>query len=452
VFDGSVFSFEGVQVGSLTSDWGITTQSINQNRVRIEGSGGPVIPEDSSGILVTVLMRVECLTFASQVQRTLRIESYTGDMNDAFSPEPCTADFTYLPCSVLGDVNGDGSVTPGDAQDAFEIFLGVQVPDMCQQMTADANCSGDITPGDAQDIFEDFLGIIDLPACCADAQSAAPQVSIESERSDLLPVEELHHPQSRRVFPLNTAGRAGDIVSIPILVTDPQGISHFSLDMNYPSDMLEYLGIKKSPMTAEFDYLTGIEEIQGLVHIMGESTLPIESFHIGSLAVAVFRVKQGLPDRLPVLLFNADGDILNAEIRQGTFGRVNPELYEPGWVILGRAIHRPDGTLRIPVRVSGVSSIKSFGMEFRYSDTNLHFLSIEQAEIPQRFMALKGYESEPGFLRVGGYGLNGDLGKSPGVLFHLVFMSHGGSGEVELIDLWDDLQGFEFRKKNTRIE
>jgi hypothetical protein len=59
---------------------------------------------------------------------------------------------------------------------------------------------------------------------------------------------------------------------------------------------------------------------------------------------------------------------------------------------------------------------------------------------------------EAGFVRVGGYGLNKDQGRSPGVLFQLVFISHGGRGEVELVNLWDDLRDFEFRKRNTRIE
>jgi hypothetical protein len=59
---------------------------------------------------------------------------------------------------------------------------------------------------------------------------------------------------------------------------------------------------------------------------------------------------------------------------------------------------------------------------------------------------------EDGVVRIGGYGMNQVQKKSPGVLFNLVFFSSGGKGEVELINLYDDLQDFEFRKRNTRIE
>jgi hypothetical protein len=451
VFDGNVFTFEGIQTGSLTSDWTITTQTVNPNKVMIDGSGGAVIPVSSSGSLVTVLVRVKCLALTSEIIRNLRIQDYTGDMDDAFSPEPCSGAFTYTPCSILGDVNDDGSVTPGDAQEAFEIFLGVQTPDECQQMTADANCSGSITPGDAQEIFEHFLGIKTLPACCTTTQ-AAQQVSLAVRPSGLRPIEEIGYPELRQLYPLNTTGRPGEIVSVPILITYPQGISRFAFDMNYPSDLLEYLGVTKSPMTQEFEYVTGIEEIPGLIHIMGESAFPIESVSIGSLAVAVFRVRQGMPDRLPIILFNADQDIVNADIRQGSFIRVDPGMPEQGWIILGRAIPNPDGTVRIPVRVSGVSNMRSFGMEFRFSGEYLHFVGIEPSGISENFVAIQGYESEDGFVRVGGYGLNMVQKKSPGILFELVFIGHGGRGEVELVHLFDDLQQFEFRKRNTRIE
>ena len=64
----------------------------------------------------------------------------------------------------LGDVNCDGSVTPGDAQAAFDSFLGLSTPtcitngDVCP-----FGGDGSITPGDAQGIFNTFLGI--SPSC-----------------------------------------------------------------------------------------------------------------------------------------------------------------------------------------------------------------------------------------------------------------------------------------------
>ena len=156
-----------------------------------------------------------------------------------------------------------------------------------------------------------------------------------------------------------------------------------------------------------------------------------------------------LPDRLPILLFNPDHDVLNAEIQQGSFIRVGFEMQEPGWIILGKAFHERDGTIRIPVRVSRVFNMRSFGMEFRFSDKNLHFAGVEPSDISKDFLALDGNETEEGIIRIGGFGVNPVQKKSPGVLFYLVFFSRGGKGEVELIDLFDDIQDFDFRKRNT---
>ena len=73
------------------------------------------------------------------------------------------ATFT-LAVGIPGDVNCDGSVTPGDAQVAFDFFLGLSTPnciddgDVCP-----VGGDGSVTPGDAQGIFNMFLG---LPAPC----------------------------------------------------------------------------------------------------------------------------------------------------------------------------------------------------------------------------------------------------------------------------------------------
>jgi hypothetical protein len=453
VFDGGVFSFEGTQVGTLTTNWSITSQTVSQNRVRIQGTGGTVIPVSSGGILVTLLMKVKCLSLTSETPKNLRIENYTGDMSDAFTPEPCTSIFTFKPCPVLGDINGDGGVTPGDAQDAFEIFLGILLPDMCQQAVSDADCNGSTTPGDAQDIFEHFLGITTLPACCADApQTQQMSISLIQRPFGPYAVDREGIPESRTLFPLNTKGQPGTFVSIPVLVTNPSGISRFSFDMNYPYEMLDYLGVKKSPLTAEFDFVVGTYETQGLIHIEGESQFPIESSDSGSLAVVVFRVREGLPDQLPVILFDPDQDLLNAEIEQGSFIRIDPFEQHRGWVILGRARTGADGFVRIPVRVSHAFGTKAFGMEFRYSGINLDFVGIEHSDHSKNFMVLEGFAKEEGILRVGGYGMSQFQAKNPGVLFELVFHRSGGRGDVELVELFDEFRNFEMRKSNTRIE
>ena len=69
-------------------------------------------------------------------------------------------------CPHDGDVNQDGNLTPGDALQAFQHFLGRATPalDDCQQAHANAENpqSSSITPGDALCIFQRFLRFLRL--------------------------------------------------------------------------------------------------------------------------------------------------------------------------------------------------------------------------------------------------------------------------------------------------
>jgi len=60
---------------------------------------------------------------------------------------------------TIGDVNGDGRVTPSDASAAFQLYLTKEWEDMTalEQFSADNNESSSITPSDASSIFEKYL-------------------------------------------------------------------------------------------------------------------------------------------------------------------------------------------------------------------------------------------------------------------------------------------------------
>lgn len=62
------------------------------------------------------------------------------------------------PCTHDGDVSGDGSITAGDAQLAFQITLGEFIPTYEESCAADCDGNGQITAGDAQAIFMKVLG------------------------------------------------------------------------------------------------------------------------------------------------------------------------------------------------------------------------------------------------------------------------------------------------------
>jgi len=74
---------------------------------------------------------------------------------------------TAVPCDHSGDVNGDGQVTPGDAQRTFDIYLScaLQNPTRDEYCAADfcgsgeiEPCDNSVTPSDAQGIMRFYLG------------------------------------------------------------------------------------------------------------------------------------------------------------------------------------------------------------------------------------------------------------------------------------------------------
>ncbi len=62
-------------------------------------------------------------------------------------------------CINSGDVNQDGTLTAGDAQDAFNIVMGLLTPTPEQACAADCTGDGSITAGDAQEIFSAVMGM-----------------------------------------------------------------------------------------------------------------------------------------------------------------------------------------------------------------------------------------------------------------------------------------------------
>ena len=62
-------------------------------------------------------------------------------------------------CQHHGDINHDYEITAGDAQQTFQIALGIITPTFFETCAADCNGDGDITAGDAQSVFLTALGL-----------------------------------------------------------------------------------------------------------------------------------------------------------------------------------------------------------------------------------------------------------------------------------------------------
>jgi len=451
-YDSTLFSLKSIKKGSLTSDWSMIGGDEETPGTIIIGGvtgGGKSIEKRSDGTLVRIWLKVKCGSFTADNESEIMIENYKDGIK-GFSPEPCIAKITLVPCSRVGDVNGDGDVTPGDAQNTLEIYLGKRIPEFCQRTTSDSNGNESTTPGDAQDIFEHYLGKREIPECHDDGStgtsSAASLTSLRKTKDN-----KRIRPSKAKLYPLNTIGYSGKTVNIPIIITNPEGISSFSFDVNYLPELLEYAGIRRSQLTNEFDYVRGIEEIEGLIRVEGECKQPITYNKYASLAVLVFRVKEGVNGTLPIIVYNPGKDLFNVEIDDGTFLGLEYFDEQQRFLNLGKAIIMPDMTLRIPVEVSSAFNIKSFGLEIKYPEEKMVFAGINRGELTKNFTAVEGNELEPGVVRVGGYSMSGIQERKPGMLMEIVFLIKEMGGEIEIVKLVDDIQDFIIHKRRIRM-
>jgi hypothetical protein len=475
VYNATWFNYENVGPGSLTSNWTISVDSSTAGRLVVRGVGGTTIPASSTGGLVTINFQVRCLGYTSPTLNTLRLEDYTDDLFDEFLPLPSTADFTFYPCARLGDVNNDGNVTPGDAQSAFEIYLGRLTPTFCQQMTSDGNCSLGTTPGDAQDIFEHYLGKKTLPVCCTQATSSSSRLAVQGSLSvvggrpqalgergqrSLEPSKLAEAPENRRaenrfrrlLYALDTSGRPGEAVDVPVVVSNPSGLRTFAFDLLYPFDMLEYIGAKRTSLTQGFDYVLGTEEGPGLVHVEAESQEGISSRELGSLVLLTFRVREGADFSLPIRVLRPVRDLREAEAGEGLFVRSGSLGTEPKWVSLGNPASAGGSIYRIPVLLNDLFGLKAFGFEVEYALESATFLGVGRPGSDSSLIDLQAHEVEPGRVRVGGFRMCADVRREPGVLVELVFQRKAPGAAVNLGALVDDLAKATVTRGNLRLD
>jgi hypothetical protein len=475
VYNAAWFNYENEGTGTLTSNWAITVDASTAGRLVIRGVGGTIIPVSSTGSLVKITLQVRCLGNTVPTISTLRLENYTDDLFDEFLPLPSTANFTYYPCARLGDVNNDGSVTPGDAQSAFEIYLGRLTPTFCQQMTSDGNCSSGTTPGDAQDIFEHYLGKKTLPICCTQASSSYSRLAVLGSLSALeeppRPLRErglrppefskrAEEPENRRgdfrlrraLYALDTIGRPGEAVDVPVVVSSPIGLRSFAFDLLYPFDMLEYTGAKRTSLTQGFDYVSGIEESQGLIHVEAESWEAIPVRELGSLVLLSFRVREGADSSLPIRVLGPQRDLRDAEAGEAMFVRSESIGLDQRWVSLGNPVPAGEFLVRVPVLLSELFGLKAFGFEVSFAPESAAFVGIRRPGSDDGLIDLQAWELEPGRIKVGGFRMCADLKREPGVLVELVFRTNAAGAVVSLDALVDDLAKAAVTRGNLRLE
>ncbi len=438
VYDAALFDYQSVAAGTLTGDWiSVAGNDLGGGRIRIGGfpGAGTAIPPGTGGSLVKVKLRVKNAGYGNGTTATSRIEEYT-DSIAAFTPLPQSATFTYQSCPDLGDINGDGLKTPGDAQKAFNIYLGALVPTSCQATVSDANCDGATTPGDAQKIFEHYLARIVLPGSCAGA-APAPEAGVRAASVPGGP--------ARRVRALGTIGRPGDEIVIPVMVSGPGGLREFSFDLAFRTDLFEFKGVMKTPLTEAFE-IEGLEIAAGIVRISGQAPEPVATAESeGAVVCVVLEARTRTSGEGRFFVTGLGGDLAGAEAGEGTVVLdERPRALKT--IAPGPARLRENGVQAIPIELSEVFGLAAFGAEIGFDPQAYRFMGVRRTRFTEGFIGVDGNEISPGILRIGGYAAAGVQKKGTGEIVELLFLRLGaGGGSIEILELTDDL-------RNCRIQ
>lgn len=448
VYDAAVFDFMDALRTNTIQNWStLSWNQVSAGKIRITGSvgSGTSIPSSSSVNIVNIKLMVKCAVYAQDTPIPIQIERYRDGIVD-MCPRTFETTFLYRKCPRLGDVNDSGSVTPGDAQAAFEIYLGRTQPTIAQLTAGDANCScpcgnnehteanNCITPGDSQWIFEHYLGMRILPMCCADFTCGGA--------SSLSTMESINQsPEKRVVYPLPTIARSSERVMIPVMIDNLEGLRSFGLEMYYPQDLLEYAGTLAAPLTRGLLKIKGEVETPGVVRIEGSGDAEITAQEAGSLSVVVFRVREGVTGSAHIVLANFIGDIVDAKAGRSTF-MCGEDVTGKERSLTLRHGKMSGGLLVVPVDVTDAFGMKAFGLEVNYSTDNMIFLGVEPTELTKNFVAIEGNEVADGVVRIGGYSMSGIQEMANGALLELIFQVDDSRGDIEITRILDDLKDF----------
>jgi hypothetical protein len=278
------------------------------------GKGGTTEPSPGSNSYFSR----DSVPIKARPKTDYRFSKWTGDVSDPDiykdeisilmdKSKSITANF----CTKCGDVNGDLNITPGDAQVAFEIYLGkVANPTEYQKENADVNCDGakkepKVTPQDAQAIFEKYLGRSELPSDCS-GKSRSEVVSVQGGViSDVnLIINDIEVSR-------------GEEVVLPVIIDNPFGIDAFGFDLIFPSDILEFVGVERTELLKGFNQVEGNEIRKGVLRVGGYGSEPIKSRSSAVLITLIFKVVSEPKKPSNLAIINRDDDLKNAAVRNG---------------------------------------------------------------------------------------------------------------------------------------
>ncbi len=261
--DPARLAFVNASAGNLTS--GFVTVNAQETpagsgTINCGGFGSTPIPVNSAGVVIKLCFRVLCPT-PSLPPSPIEI---SNPIDDVAGLAVCCNLFNCAGCVSNGDVDGNGSLSPGDALCAFQIFLNSGALPVscdvsnftCEVAAADVTCEGSVTPGDALAIFNRFLAGLPPLECFARTSlsktNAAYQLTL-----------------NQRTIMNAPEAEGKDLVKVALAVKNPNGLQAFGLNLIYPTNKLAFMGVRRTTLTEKWIQLEGRRHEAGVVTIGG---------------------------------------------------------------------------------------------------------------------------------------------------------------------------------------
>ncbi len=177
-----------------------------------------------------------------------------------------------------GDMDGNGTLTPGDALCAFSTFLnGQTVPPSCdaanydcERAAADTDCNGAVTPADALAVYQHYLAGLPLQICLGQAAPASFTSSVATPRVSVAVVSS----------PVDGS------VEVSATALDASGLDAFGARVVFPADEFTFDRLLPSPDTGDWLMLDARATVAGSAQVGG-----CNRHGLGSEPAELFRVR-----------------------------------------------------------------------------------------------------------------------------------------------------------------
>ncbi len=273
------------------------------------GFGTTPIPPNSAGVLMRLCFTVNCNTVSAS---DLVLSAPTDDL---IGFATCCNRFACDTCLRDGDVNDDRALTPGDALCAFQIYLNNgNLPEGCdaagfdcEVTAADVNCDNAATPGDALAIFSRYLQ--NLPPLECFARTNAAQASLN-----------LPYQLALETRTVAASANSQELLKVILRVANPNHLRAFGLQLHYPADQLELLGVIRGALTADWIQLEGQKHEAGVVRIGGFNDKPLAANAAGELLEIIFASNGNAPALTALSLVDLVDDFAHAQVQSVSTG------------------------------------------------------------------------------------------------------------------------------------